>query len=132
MRYLLDTNMFIALRTRGDRAVVRAAGRHRRELALSAIVAHELYFGAFNSARVDNNLARIAELDLPILAFDDDDARAAGQIRARLRRAGTSIGPYDVLIAGQALARGLTMVTANVGEFGRVNGLAIENWLAAS
>lgn len=132
MRYLLDTNMFIALRTRGDRRVVRLAGRHRRELALSAIVAHELYFGAFNSARVDHNLARVEELGLPILSFEYEDARLAGEIRARLKRVGTPIGPYDVLIAGQALARGLTVVTANVGEFGRVEGLAIENWLAAT
>jgi tRNA(fMet)-specific endonuclease VapC len=58
------------------------------------------------------------------------DARAAGQIKADLKRKGTPIGPYDLLIAGQARARGLTVVTRNVGEFRRVEGLTVEEWVA--
>lgn len=130
MQYLLDTNMVVAWRAKADRRVTTAVIEHRREIALSSIVAHELFFGAFNSAKVEYNLERIEELGFPILAFDLEDARAAGRIRAALKRRGAPIGPYDVLIAGQALAKGLTVVTANVGEFGRVEGLAIENWMA--
>jgi len=60
--------------------------------------------------------------------FDDEDAKSAGRIRAALEKSGTTIGPYDLLIAGQALARGLTVVTANASEFARVQGLGWVNW----
>lgn len=63
-----------------------------------------------------------------MLEFDRDDARCAGSIRARLASAGQPIGPYDVLIAGQALARGLILVTRNTREFARVPDLQVENW----
>ncbi|MGZ8781742.1 MAG: PIN domain-containing protein, partial [Thermoanaerobaculia bacterium] len=65
---------------------------------------------------------------LTIADFTSDDAVAYARLRARLERAGTPIGPLDTLIAAQALARKLTLVSNNVGEFSRVNGLAIENW----
>ena len=86
--------------------------------------------GAYKSAQVERNLARIAQLRLIEIAFDAEDARAAAEIRAALRQLGTPIGPYDVLIAGQAMARGLTVVTANRREFGRVEGLKMEDWTA--
>ena len=130
MHYLPDTNMIIAWVARGDPAVTDRMANHRADIALSAIVLHELYFGAFNSQRVDRNLREIESFGIPILNFDRADARAAGEIRATLRRRGTPIGPYDVMIAGQALARGLTLVTANTAEFARVDGLAIEDWTA--
>ena len=68
---------------------------------------------------------------MPILDIDPEDARVAGEIRAELARAGTPIGPYDILIAGQAKARGLTLVTNNTGEFRRVVGLKLDDWTAA-
>jgi tRNA(fMet)-specific endonuclease VapC len=99
------------------------------DVVMSSIVLHELTFGAFNSHRAATNLDRLAALNFPAISFDIDDARMAGEIRARLKRAGTPIGPYDLLIAGQALARDLTLVTANTREFTRVDGLRIENWI---
>ena len=63
-----------------------------------------------------------------MLAFDSEDARVAGGIRAGLEAKGTPIGPYDLLIAAQALRREAILVTANVREFGRVEGLALEDW----
>ena len=66
--------------------------------------------------------------DLDLLDFDDEDARTAGQVRATLGKAGTQIGAYDVMIAGQALRRGLTVVTANTSEFSRVTGLSWQDW----
>jgi tRNA(fMet)-specific endonuclease VapC len=66
--------------------------------------------------------------DLDLLEFDDEDARTAGQVRAALEKAGNPIGAYDLLIAGQALRRGLTVVTANTTEFGRVTGLSWQDW----
>lgn len=120
--------MLVGLLRRGDRAIRRRLHVHRNETALSSIVLFELYYGASFSERVRHNLAQIEEFGIPHLAFEAYDARAAGEIRAALRRKATPIGPYDVLIAGQALARGLTVVTANVGEFERVEGLAVEDW----
>jgi tRNA(fMet)-specific endonuclease VapC len=69
-------------------------------------------------------------LRFEVLDFDREDARKAGEIRASLANAGTPVGPYDVLIAGQAVARGLTLVTNNTREFQRVASLRIEDWQA--
>ncbi len=73
-------------------------------------------------------MALLDALQIEILEFDTEDARQAGEIRAALAAAGRPIGPYDVLIAGQARARDLVLVTHNVGEFSRVDGLRLENW----
>lgn len=67
-------------------------------------------------------------LQFSVLEFDEQDARQAGQIRAHLASKGTPIGPYDVLITGQARARELTLVTHNTSEFQRVPGLKVEDW----
>jgi tRNA(fMet)-specific endonuclease VapC len=75
-------------------------------------------------------LGQIDVLRFEIVEFDQEDARRAGEIRAVLAKAGAPIGAYDVLIAGQALARSLTLVTHNVREFGRVEGLVVEDWEA--
>ena len=101
-----------------------------RDFAISAIAAHELFFGAYKSRRKAQNLARVAGLQFVVLEFDKEDAQHAGDIRAALAAAGTPIGPYDVLIAGQARARGLILVTHNTAEFSRVSGLQIEDWEA--
>jgi tRNA(fMet)-specific endonuclease VapC len=128
---LLDTNAVIALTTRRSDALLRRVeASEPNSLAVSAIVAHELYYGAYRSQKVAFNLEtlRLLLADLAILDLDREDARTAGEIRADLARLGSPIGPYDVLIAGQAKARGLTLVTNNVGEFSRVAGLRIEDW----
>lgn len=92
------------------------------------MVLHELYFGAYKSARVESNLAKLATLRFRVLQYTREDAREAARLRALLRASGTPIGPYDVLIAGQALQNGLTVITANVREFARVPGLRCEDW----
>ena len=129
MRYLLDTNAVIA-------ALNDAAGtvgaRLRREatadIGVSAVVMHELYFGAYRSAKLERNLGLVDALRLEVVPLDREDARHAGEVRAGLAALGIPIGAYHLLIAGQARARGLTLVTRNVREFSRVPGLAIENW----
>ena len=70
----------------------------------------------------------LAGLQLSVVEFDREDARQAGEIRAALAATGTPIGPYDVLIAGQARARDLILITRNVSEFSRVSGLRVEDW----
>ncbi|HEX6441465.1 MAG TPA: type II toxin-antitoxin system VapC family toxin [Stellaceae bacterium] len=131
MRYLLDTNAAIALLRDGDSSAARRVRREQpRDVAISAIVAHELYYGAFKSRRVSENLAVVDAMEFEVIEFDKEDARQAGEIRALLAARGSAIGPYDVLIAGQALARNLTLVTHNTSEFRRVPGLGIEDWEA--
>jgi len=132
--YLLDTNAVVAL-LRNKPARVRERYREAEAaedyVALSSIVMFELWYGVAKSSRVPENTERLRVLlsgDLDLLDFDDEDARIAGQVRANLEKAGTSIGAYDLLIAGQALRRGLTAVTANTSEFSRVTGLKWEDW----
>ncbi len=134
--YLLDTNACIALingtQPSVRRRFQRAAARDSVVL-VSSIVAFELWYGVGKSLRKEANTQRLeAFLAGPLewTPFDDDDARAAGNVRAELEAAGTPIGAYDVLLAGQARRRGATLVTSNVREFGRVKGLRWEDWAA--
>ena len=107
------------------------ATRRGATLATSSIVAHELWYGVAKSSRQIQNANRIAAFlsrAVTILDYTEQDARAAGEIRAELERQGKRIGEYDTLIAGQAFARNLALVTANTREFGRVKGLLVEDW----
>ena len=129
MRYLLDANAVIALLNDTTSPIARRIRRYApRDIGISAVVLHELYYGAFKSQRIEKNVARVDALQLPVLEFDQEDARQAGEIRSHLTLKGTPIGPYDVLIAGQAKARKLTLVTHNTTEFQRVSGLRVEDW----
>ena len=100
-------------------------------MGISSVTLGELVFGAEHSQQVERNLADIEALTarLEVLPFDEAAAYHFGQIRAELYRAGRPIGPYDMMIAGHARACGLKLVTNNVKEFERVQGLIIENWL---
>ena len=134
--YLPDTNACIALingkeanvRRRFQRAVTR-----KSVILLSSIVSFELWYGVAKSRRKESNTARLeAFLAGPLewTLFDDDDARAAGAIRAELEAMGKPIGAYDVLLAGQARRHGATLVTSNSREFARVSALKWEDWAA--
>jgi tRNA(fMet)-specific endonuclease VapC len=132
--YLLDTNAVVAL-LRNKPAAVRekyrevvASGNY---LAVSSVVLFELWYGVEKSTQVRENTERLRIFlsgDLDLVNFDDEDAQTAGRIRATLEKRGTPIGAYDLLIAGQALRRGLTVVTANSSEFRRVPGLDWVDW----
>lgn len=128
VKFLLDTNAVIALLKAHAGLLARLRQYEPSDFGLSSIVLHELYYGAYKSQRRRENLARIEALRFEIVTFDADDARRAGELRAALAAAGTPIGPYDALIAGQALARDVTLVTRNFSEFARVEGLRVENW----
>jgi len=132
MAWLLDTNAVIAvLNDPGSPVGTRLRATPPAEVFVSAIVLHELCFGAFKSVRAERNVALVDSLRFATLEFDREDAREAGAIRALLARAGTPIGPCDVLIAGQARARDLVLVTPNAAEFARVPRLRVEDWAAA-
>lgn len=131
LKYLLDTDTVIhAIRHRPD-AVRAAFKRHEGQLALSTVSLGELSYGAERSSRPEQNLAVIDGLAarLEVLPFESADAAQWGQIRAELARAGTSLGAYELMLAGQARARGLILVTNNTREFKRVPGLRLANWV---
>ena len=129
MRYLLDANVVIALLKDTTSATARRVRRERiGDIAISAVVSHELFYGAFKSRRRIQNVAVIDALQFVVLEFDKEDARQAAEIRALLASEGTPIGPYDLLIAGQAVARDMILVTQNTREFERVPGLRFEDW----
>lgn len=131
MRYLLDTNILVYLLSgKAPQLEKHVISKPPGLIGLPTIVLHELYFGAYKSQRVAANLERIRLLltDFPVLDFNPEDGRMAGEVRANLKARGAPIGPYDCLIAGQALARGLCLVTNNRREFERVEGLEIEDW----
>ena len=128
MRYLLDTNAVIAL-LRGHEGVLSRLRTHApADFGLSVVVLHELTYGAAHSARPEANLARIDALRFERLPLSAEDAAEAGHVRAALAKRGMPIGAYDVLIAGQARRRGITVVTRNRREFDRVEGLMVEDW----
>lgn len=136
IEYALDTNACIAL-INGSSLPVRR--RFKQALAdgsvvcVSSVALHELWYGVAKSERRDYNTERVqAFLSGPVqvLPFDETDGRAAGEVRALLERERRPIGAYDSLLAGQAVRRGLTLVTANIREFERVDGLMWEDWSA--
>lgn len=129
--YLLDTNVLIAALKAHPKVQARLEALPLSAMRLSAIVLGELAYGAEKSAQGDRNRARLAALAqrLPFVGIDMDTARHYAQVRAHLERQGTPIGANDTWIAAQALAIGATLVTDNEGEFSRVPGLALENWL---
>lgn len=130
-RYLLDTNAVIALLNSRDSAISRRLRQCRpEEVYISSIVLHELFYGAFKSRRVEHNTMLVDQLQFEALAFDQEDARQAGSIQAQLSKQGALIGPFEVLIAGQAKAREMILVTRNLSEFKRVHGLRCEDWQA--
>ena len=129
--YLLDTNICIRLLNGTAAAARDRLSKHQpAEIALSSVVKAELLFGARKSQRVAENLELLERFFAPFVAmsFDDRCAEAYGAIRAELARAGTPIGPNDLLIAATARARDLVLVTHNSREFRQVVGLRLEDW----
>ena len=101
-------------------------------LCISTVTLHELLHGAEKAHRSAQEKGRVFALTslLKILDFDAEAANHSGQIHATLAKSGQIIGAYDMLIAGHARSRGLTVVTNNLREFTRVEGLRCEDWLA--
>ena len=128
---MLDTNFCIELLRGGAAQVASRMPKHEiDEIAISSISLAELQYGVARSARSAHHQTLLVEFCAPlaILAFDDRAAVTYGRVRAELKRTGTPIGPLETLIAAHALALNVTLVSNNEREFGRVDGLRIENW----
>lgn len=134
MNYMLDTNACIAL-VNGAPAAVRA--RFQKVTAAGAkvfvpsVVAFELWYGVSKSSREEFDTRRLQNFfagPIVVLPFEEGDAKITCAVRANLEASGKPIGAHDVLIAGQALQRQLTLVTPNASEFARVRGLVWQDW----
>jgi tRNA(fMet)-specific endonuclease VapC len=138
LTYLLDANAVIAVLKNQPARVRDRLRRARSEgasIAVSSVVLYELWYGVARSERRSENAERLRvflSADIGVLPFDEQDAKTAGDLRATLESAGRPIGPFDLLIAAQALRTGATMVTANVSEFRRVDGLSWQDWANAA
>lgn len=129
--FLLDTNIVSDLVRRPQgRVAAKIAEIGEQQVATSIIVAAELRYGAAKkgSPRLSAQLEAVLGA-LDVIAWEPPADAAYGDLRAALEKSGRLIGPNDLLIAAQSLALGMVLVTDNVGEFERVDGLKVENWL---
>ena len=134
LKYLLDTNIVIYVIKRRPVEVMGLFNDNAGRMAISAITLSELYHGAEKSAKVAQNLAVLEEFAslLQVLPYSAKASQHYGAIRSALEKAGCPIGVNDLHIAAHARSEGLTLVTNNVGEFERVPGLLIENWVSGT
>lgn len=133
MRHLTDTNICIYVMNERHPEVVRKfSGVSIGEIGVSAVTIAELQYGVAKSGNPEKNQQRLNEFLVPfeILPFGVEAARIYGELRTRLERSGRPIGPLDQMIAAHALSENLVLVTNNVREFQRVEGLKLENWMA--
>ncbi len=132
--YLLDTNICIYVMKNTYPALTqKVLSYDPSDLCISSITVFELEYGAAKSNRSERTRQSMRLFLAPfnILDFSSSDAESAGMIRSYLEKQGKIIGPYDVQIAGQAVAGSIVLVTHNTGEFSRVPGLITEDWVVS-
>ena len=135
MKYLLDTNVCIRyLNAQSAKIEQMLTKLSPGQVALCSIVRAELLYGALKSSQPKRNAERLAYFfrGFPCLPFDDRASEVYADVRLRLEKAGKPIGPNDLLIGATAVANGLVLVTHNTQEFGRIEGLVVEDWEAAA
>jgi tRNA(fMet)-specific endonuclease VapC len=131
MKYLLDACTISDFVKGQPNVLVRVKETPPNLISVSVLTRMEVDYGLALNAERARKLAPMLDAffsSIATLPFDEADAKAAAAIRAALKIMGQPIGAYDVLIAGAGLARGLVVVTSNVGEFKRVSGLQFEDW----
>ena len=131
LRYMLDTNLCIRVLNTRPPALKDRFNAEAESLCISTVTMYELLYGAEKSARPTENIKAVENFAarLDVLPWDNAAAAHSANIRAALERLGTPIGAYDLEIAGHARSRGLAVVTGNLREFKRVEGLRTEDWL---
>ncbi|MCL2519032.1 MAG: type II toxin-antitoxin system VapC family toxin [Oscillospiraceae bacterium] len=134
MKYMLDTNMCIYLMKNVPEVLSAFSANKDSGISISAVTLAELEFGVCNSTAYENNRIKLINFltIVDILPLDDSAAAVYGGICAVLKRKGTPIGQMDMLIAAHAKSEELILVTNNIREFERVDGLKLENWIISS
>ena len=127
---MLDTNLCIRVIRDRPKGLQERFNEATPGLCVSMVTMTELLYGAEKSARLSDGRRQVMDFTgrVEVLDFDANAAAHYSEIRATLERQGQIIGPYDLMIAGHARSRGLVVVTGNLGEFSRVNGLRCEDW----
>ena len=131
LRYLLDTNICIDVIKRRPESLLDRFNENASHLAISAITLAELLHGAEKSSQPQRTLSVVEDFcsRLDVLDYGAKAAQHYGQIRSALERRGTPIGVNDLHIAAHARSEGLTLISNNLREFERVEGLLYENWI---
>ena len=132
MKVLLDTNVCIALMRRHVKASARLQAQAPGDCAISTVTMYELFTGVAKCQEPERERGKVRRLLslMRIAPFDQAAAERAAEVRAALEKTGSTCGPYDLLLAGHALALALPLATHNVREFARVEGLQVDDWLA--
>ncbi|MEA3412313.1 MAG: type II toxin-antitoxin system VapC family toxin [Pseudomonadota bacterium] len=131
--WMLDTNICIyIIKHRPPEVIERFRNLHVSEVAVSSVTVLELAFGVNKSRYQEKSVSALSRFLQPLVVvdFNREDGETAGALRADLERRGRPIGPYDLQIAAQALRREITLVTNNLREFERIEGLNLENWVS--
>ncbi len=131
LKYMLDTNIVIYVIKRKPIELLDLFNLHAGQMSISSITLAELLHGAEKSAKPEHNMRQVEDFvsRLEVLEYGIKAAAHYGSIRANLERQGTPIGVNDLHIAGHARSEGLVLVTNNMREFERVDGLCVENWV---
>lgn len=131
MKYLLDTDTIIYFLNKNSSVKTRIENEGLKNISISIITLFELYFGAYNSYRIKENIHTINKLRNVIHIFQINDSilKSFGKTKTFLRKAGELIGDFDLVIATTALAHDLTLITNNISHFQRIPSLKNENWL---
>jgi len=131
LKYMLDTNIAIFVITKRPMEILASFNRNADQMCISSITLAELIHGVEKSSMPDRNRKSVDDFvsHLEVIPYDDAAAAHYGEIRANLERKGMVIGVNDLHIAAHARSRGLIIVTNNMGEFNRVEGLRVEDWL---
>ncbi|MEH2176353.1 MULTISPECIES: type II toxin-antitoxin system VapC family toxin [unclassified Nostoc] len=133
MTYLLDTDTCIYWIKDINPVKTKVREIGWEQICICSITVAELYFGAYNSQRVVENLTRAEEFiqNLPVVPLTDPALRKYGELKAELRRIGQTIAEFDLLIASVAVAENYTLVTNNIRHYSRISNLQLENWISS-
>ncbi|MCC5603721.1 type II toxin-antitoxin system VapC family toxin [Nostoc favosum] len=133
MIYLLDTDTCIYWIKDINSVTNKIREIGWEQICICSITVAELYFGAYNSQRVAENLTRAEDFiqNLPVVPLTDPALRKYGELKAELRRIGQTIAEFDLLIASVAVAENYTLVTNNIRHYSRISNLQLENWISA-
>ena len=130
MPVLIDTDVAIEL-MRLNPYTLDCIAKHEDSVFVSTITSAELYFGAYNSARPEQNALKVKAFlrNFPRVTIDDETARRYGLLKVNLRRRSVQVAPFDLMIATLALANGCVVATGNIRHFNRIDGLQIVDWV---
>ncbi|MFN6562915.1 MAG: type II toxin-antitoxin system VapC family toxin [Nostoc sp. ChiSLP01] len=133
MNYLLDTDTCIYWLNGRQSVREKLLAVGWNEVCICVITAAELYYGAYNSNRVSENLANAEQFiqNLPVVSLTDPALRKFGELKAELRKIGQTISEFDLLIASVALTENYILVTNNTRHYSRISTLQLENWISA-